>query len=100
MLIEPLFDRVVLKELKQDLKKTTSGLVLPEANQEKPLLAEVVAVGNGFTSDGKQIDMQVDVGDKVVYSKYAGTMFKIDDTEVVLIRQSDILARILNDKEK
>ena len=94
MLIEPLFDRVVLKEVKENTTKSTSGLVLPETNQEKPLIGEVVAIGNGLTVDGKQLDMAVNVGDKVVYSKYAGINFRIDGVEVVLIRQGDILARI------
>lgn len=94
MLIEPLFDRVVLKEVKENTTKSTSGLVLPETNQEKPLIGEVVAIGNGLTTDGKQLDMAVNVGDKVVYSKYAGINFRIDGVEVVLIRQGDILARI------
>lgn len=94
MLIEPLFDRVVLKEVKENTTKSTSGLVLPETNQEKPLIGEVVAIGNGLTADGKQLDMAVNVGDKVVYSKYAGINFRIDGVEVVLIRQVDILARI------
>lgn len=94
MLIEPLFDRVVLKEVKENITKSTSGLVLPETNQEKPLIGEVVAIGNGLTADGKQLDMAVNVGDKVVYSKYAGINFRIDGVEVVLIRQGDILARI------
>lgn len=94
MLIEPLFDRVVLKEVKENTTKSTSGLVLPETSQEKPLIGEVVAIGNGLTADGKQLDMAVNVGDKVVYSKYAGINFRIDGVEVVLIRQGDILARI------
>lgn len=94
MLIEPLFDRVVLKEVKENTTKSTSGLVLPETNQEKPLIGEVEAIGNGLTADGKQLDMAVNVGDKVVYSKYAGINFRIDGVEVVLIRQGDILARI------
>lgn len=94
MLIEPLFDRVVLKEVKENTTKSTSGLVLPETNQEKPLIGEVVAIGNGLTADGKQLDMAVNVGDKIVYSKYAGINFRIDGVEVVLIRQGDILARI------
>lgn len=94
MLIEPLFDRVVLKEVKENTTKSTSGLVLPETNQEKQLIGEVVAIGNGLTADGKQLDMAVNVGDKVVYSKYAGINFRIDGVEVVLIRQGDILARI------
>lgn len=94
MIIQPLFDRVILKQIESKPNKSAGGLVLPETTQEKPLIAEVVGVGDGYTSDGKTIDMVVSVGDKVVYSKYAGINFKIDGEEVVLIRQSDILAKI------
>lgn len=94
MIIQPLFDRVILKEIESKPNKSAYGLVLAETTQEKPLIAEVVGVGDGYTSDGKTIDMVVSVGDKVVYSKYAGINFKIDGEEVVLIRQSDILAKI------
>lgn len=96
MIIEPLFDRVILKAVKDSEQKSASGLVLPETNQEKPLIAKVVGVGDGITADGKTVDMVVAVGDKVVYSKYAGINFKIDGEEIVLIRQSDILAKINN----
>ncbi len=94
MIIQPLFDRVILKQIESKPNKSAGGLVLPKTTQEKPLIAEVVGVGDGYTSDGKTIDMVVSVGDKVVYSKYAGINFKIDGEEVVLIRQSDILAKI------
>ncbi len=91
MKVKPLFDKVVIKAIETS-ETTQSGIVLPGAAQEKPQLAEVVAVGPGGLIDGKEIVMQVKVGDKVLYSKYAGSEFKIDGEEVVIVRQADILA--------
>ena len=91
MAIKPLFDKVVLKAIENE-ERTASGIVLPGAAKEKPQLAIVVAVGPGGSVDGKEVEMQVKVGDKVLYSKYAGSEFKIDGEEVVIVRQSDILA--------
>lgn len=91
MAIKPLFDKVVIKAIETD-EKTASGIVLPGAAKEKPQLARVLAVGPGGTIDGNDIKMQVKVGDTVLYSKYAGSEFKIDGEEVVIVSQSDILA--------
>jgi len=91
MKIKPLSDRVVLKSLENE-EKTVSGIVLPGASKEKPQLAEVVAVGPGGIVDGNEVKMNVSVGDKVIYSKYAGTEVKIDGEELIIVRQSDILA--------
>ena len=91
MKIKPLFDKIVVKAL-ESKEKTASGIVLPQAAQEKPQLAEVIAVGPGGMVDGKQIEMKVKVGDKVLYSKYSGSEFKIDGETVTIFRQSDILA--------
>lgn len=91
MKVKPLFDKVVIKAIETS-ETTESGIVLPSAAQEKPQLAEVIAVGPGGSVDGKDIVMQVKVGDKVLYSKYAGSEFKIDGEEVVIVRQADILA--------
>lgn len=91
MAIKPLFDKVVIKAIETN-DKTASGIVLPGASKERPQLATVVAVGPGGTVDGNEIKMQVKVGDKVLYSKYAGSEFKIDGQEVVIVRQADILA--------
>ena len=93
MAIKPLFDKVVIKAIEAN-EKTASGIVLPGAAKEKPQLAPVVAVGPGGMVDGKEIKMQVKVGDTVLYSKYAGSEFKIDGEEVVIVRQADILAII------
>ncbi|MCL2176936.1 MAG: co-chaperone GroES [Firmicutes bacterium] len=93
MKIKPLFDKVVLEAVEADAK-TKSGIVLPSAAQEKPSLARVLAVGPGGIIDGKEITMQVKVGDKVLYSKYAGSEFKLDGKEITILRQSDILAII------
>ena len=87
MTLKPLFDRVVIKAIETE-ERTASGIVLPGSAQEKPQLAEVIAVGPG-TDDTKMV---VKVGDKVVYSKYAGSEIKLDNKEVVIIRQTDILA--------
>lgn len=91
MAIKPLFDKVVIKAIEQD-EKTASGIVLPGAAKEKPQLAKVLAVGPGGNVDGVEVKMQVKVGDTVLYSKYAGSEFKIDGEEVVIVRQADILA--------
>ncbi len=91
MKIKPLFDKVVVEGLKAE-EKTKSGLYLTSAAQEKPATCVVVAVGPGGTIDGKEIVMQVKVGDKVLLAKYSGTEVKVDDKEYTIIRQSDILA--------
>lgn len=91
MAIKPLFDKVVIKAIETD-EKTASGIVLPGAAKEKPQLARVLAVGPGGTIDGNDVKMQVKVGDTVLYSKYAGSEFKIDGEDVVIVSQSDILA--------
>ena len=91
MTIKPLFDKVVVENLKAE-EKTKSGLYLTSAAQEKPATCLVVAVGPGGLVDGKEVKMQVSVGDKVLCSKYAGTDFKVDGKEFTIIKQSDILA--------
>ena len=93
MKIKPLFDRVVLSPLESE-SETKGGILLPMAAQEKSQLAKVVAVGSGESIDGKQIGMQVKVGDKVLYGKYSGTEITIDDEKYVVLRQPDILAII------
>lgn len=93
MTIKPLFDKVVIKAIETN-EKTASGIVLPGAAKEKPQLAQVVAVGPGGMIDGNDVAMQIKVGDTVLYSKYAGSDFKIDGEEVVIVRQADILAII------
>ncbi len=91
MKLVPLGDRVVLQQL--DAEETTkSGIVLPGQAQEKPQQAEVIAVGPGGMVDGKEVKMEVKVGDKVIYSKYSGTDVKLEDDEYVVVRQSDIVA--------
>ena len=90
----PLSDRVVIKPLEKD-DVTKSGLVLPDTAKEKPQEGEVIAVGPGRVSDdGKHITMEVKVGDKVVYSKYAGAEFKEDENEYLIVREADILAKL------
>jgi chaperonin GroES len=91
--IEPLGDRVVIKPTaKEEVSK--GGIVLPDTAKEKPQEGKIIAVGPGrLTEDGKRIAMEVKKGDKVIYSKYAGTEFKLDDEEVVIMREGDILAK-------
>ncbi len=91
MTIKPLFDKVVIKADKAE-EKSKGGLILTTASQEKPQTFLVVAVGPGGVVDGKEIVMQVSVGDKVLCSKYAGTDVKFDGEEYTIIKQSDILA--------
>lgn len=91
MNIRPLGDRVVIKMMETE-ETTKSGIVLPGSAKEKPQVAEIVAVGPGGIVDGKDIIMEVEVGDHVLISKYAGTEVKIDDVEYTILRQGDILA--------
>lgn len=93
MTIRPLFDKVVIEPVNAD-EKTKSGIVLPSAAQEKPQMAVIVAVGPGGIMEGKEVTMQVKVGEKILYSKYAGSEFKLEGKDVIIIRQSDILAVI------
>ena len=92
--LKPLQDRVVIKPSDKE-EVTKSGLVLPDTAQEKPQEGEAVAVGPGRVGDdGKRVVMEIKVGDRVVYSKYAGTEFKEDEIEYLIVRESDILAKI------
>ena len=93
MKLSPLGDKVVLKQLEAE-ETTASGIVLPGNAQEKPQQAEVIAVGPGGVVDGKEVKMQVSVGDKVIYSKYAGTEVKLGDEEFIVVRQNDIVATV------
>ncbi len=93
MTIKPLLDRVVLKVDNAE-QTTASGIVLSTAAQEKPQFANVIAVGPGGVVDGKEVEMYVKVGDKVITSKYSGTEVKLDGEEYTIVRQSDILAVI------
>ena len=93
MKLVPLTDRVVLKQLEAE-ETTKSGIILTSTAQEKPQEAEVIAVGPGGMVDGKEVKMQLVVGDKVVYSKYAGTTLKYNDDEYIIVKQDDILAII------
>jgi len=93
MNLKPLGDRVVIKQLEAE-EKTKSGIVLPSQSKEKPQQAKVIAVGPGGVVDGKEIVMEVKPGDTVIYSKYAGTEVKIEEDELIIVRQSDILAKV------
>ena len=91
MNLKPLSDRVVIKQVAAE-ETTKSGIVLPGNAKEKPQEAEVLAVGPGGVVDGKEIKMEVKVGDHVIYSKYSGTEIKLDGEELLIVKQSDILA--------
>ena len=91
MTVKPLGDRVVIKNCEVE-ETTKSGLILAGTAKEKPQMAMVIAVGPGGNVDGKEITMHVQPGQKVIYSKYAGTEVKIDGEELIIVRQSDILA--------
>ena len=93
MKLAPLFDRFVLKQLVAE-ETTKSGIVLPGQAKEKPQQAEVVAVGPGGVVEGKEVTMQVKVGDKVIFSKYSGTEVEVEDEKYVIVKQNDILAVI------
>ena len=91
MQLRPLADRVIIKS--SEVEETTkSGLILTGSAKEKPQMAEVIAVGPGGIVDGKEVVMNVAVGDKVIYSKYAGNEVKVDGEEYIIVRQNDILA--------
>ena len=91
MTLKPLADRVVVKAVEAE-ETTKTGIVLPGTAKEKPQVAEVIAVGPGGMVDGKEVKMEVKVGDQVIYSKYSGTEVKLDGQEYIIVRQSDILA--------
>ena len=91
MNVKPLFDRVVIKDVETE-ETTKGGIILTSSAKEKPQYANIIAVGPGGVVDGKEVTMQVQVGQKVIYSKYAGTEVKVDGEELIIVRQSDILA--------
>ena len=93
MTMKPLGDRVVIKNLEAE-ETTRGGIILTNSAKEKPVMAEIVAVGPGGNVDGKEVTMQVSVGQKVIYSKYAGTEIKLDGQEYIILRQGDLLAII------
>ena len=91
--LQPLADRVLVKPIEKE-EKTKSGIYLPDTAKEKPQEGEIIAVGPGkMTDDGKRIPMDLKVGDRVIYAKYGGTEIKIDDVEMMILRESDILAK-------
>jgi chaperonin GroES len=91
--LQPLADRVLVKPIEKE-EKTKSGIYLPDTAKEKPQEGEVLAVGPGkMSDDGKRIPLDVKVGDRIIYAKYGGTEIKVDDEELIILRESDILAR-------
>jgi len=91
--LQPLADRVVVKPVPKE-EKTKSGIYIPDTAKERPQEGEIIAVGPGrLTDDGKRVAMDLKVADKVIYAKYGGTEIKIDDQELVIMRENDILAK-------
>ena len=90
-MIKPLEDRVLLKMVEAE-ETTKSGIILSSGSQEKPQIAEVIAVGPGKVEDGKKVEMNVKIGDKVITSKYSGTEVKYEGTDYIIVKESDILA--------
>ena len=91
--LQPLADRLVVKPIEKE-EVTKGGIVLPDTARERPQEGEVIAVGPGrLSEDGKRIAMEIKVGDRVIYAKYGGTEIKIEDEELVILRESDILAK-------
>ncbi|MFA5757805.1 MAG: co-chaperone GroES [Clostridia bacterium] len=97
MKLTPLFDKIVLSAV-ENAEKTQGGIVLPSSAQEKPQLGKVEAIGPGGIIDGKKIEMQVAIGDVVLYSKYAGSEFKLDGKNYIILKQSDVLAIVKESK--
>ncbi|MFQ6122693.1 MAG: co-chaperone GroES [Dehalococcoidales bacterium] len=92
--LKPLGDRIVVKPIKRE-ETTKGGIILPDTAKEKPQEGEVIAAGPGrLTDDGRRIEMEVKKGDKVMYAKYAGTEIKLDDEELLILRESDVLAKM------
>jgi chaperonin GroES len=89
--VKPLADRVVVKPL-EEAEQMRGGLYIPDTAKEKPQQGEIVAVGNGRYEDGKRIEMELKVGDKVLYGKYSGTEVTIEDAQYLILRESDVLA--------
>ncbi|HLH24178.1 MAG TPA: co-chaperone GroES [Chloroflexota bacterium] len=97
MKLRPLSDRVVVKPLPRE-EVTKSGIVLPDTAKEKPQEGEIIAAGPGRLEEGKRQALDVKVGDRVLYAKYAGTEFKLDDDELLILSEKDILAVLENGK--
>ena len=95
MTIKPLFDKIVVEAVESE-EKTAGGLFLPDSAKEKRQSAKVLAVGPGGMVDGKEVTMQIKVGDIILYNKYAGSDFKLDGKEVTILRQSDVLAVLID----
>ena len=100
MNLKPLGDRIVVKVI-EELERTKGGIVLPDTAKEKPQEAEVVAVGPGGRNDkGERIPMEVKVGDRIIFAKYSGSEFKLDDEEYLILRESDVLAIVTRERVK
>ena len=95
MTLQPLHDRIIVKPAEAE-ETTKGGIILPDTAKEKPMQGEIVAAGKGKVENGKMIEMQVKVGDKVLYGKYSGTEINVDGEELLMMRESDVFA-VIND---
>ena len=93
MKLKPLGDRLIVKAIEEE-ETTASGIVLPDTAKEKPQKGKVLAVGDGKVEDGQRIPLDVSEGDEVLYSKYGGTEIKVDGDELLVLRESDVLAKV------
>lgn len=93
MKVKPLSDRVLVEALEPE-KKTSGGIIIPDNAKEKPQEGKIVAVGDGKIEDGKKIAMELKVGDRILYGKYSGTEITVDGKEYIMMRESDVLAKI------
>ncbi len=95
MTLQPLHDRIIVKPAEAE-ETTKGGIILPDTAKEKPMQGEIVAAGKGKVENGNMIEMQVKVGDKVLYGKYSGTEINVDGEELLMMRESDVFA-VIND---
>lgn len=96
MKLKPMFDRIIVEQMKKE-QTTASGLILPNTNQEQPIMAEIIAVGNGGGANGDEIPMLLKVGQKVLFNKYVGSEIKDGEKDYILLRQADVMAIIEED---
>lgn len=94
MKLKPLFDKIVVKEIKEDDCISKGGVLLPKSAEEKPCKATVISVGNGGIVNGEKVEMIIKPNDKIIFTKYAGTEFKVDNEKLIILKQDDVLAII------
>ena len=91
--IRPLHDRVIVRRIEEE-EKSKGGIIIPDTAKEKPIQGEIIAVGPGRREKGETIPMELKVGDRVIYGKYSGTQVELDNEEIILIKESDVIAKL------